>query len=750
MLFLRLKISILIVLIGIPFIKIEAQKLIPFKLAGTGQYTSYTTTHGEDADFIINPMSFTDNGDGTITDNNTRLMWQKTDGGEMTIGNAVNYCNNLTLAGYSDWRLPTNHELFSINNYENLNPALDTVIFSNTHADYWWTSEKEADDTTKIWVVNAGGGIGAHPKSETYSAGGTHYFHVRAVRDLITTTFAVQHFTDNGNGTITDNYTGLMWQKNPQQSTMTWLQALAFANSTTLAGKTDWRVPNVKELQSLNDVNIFNPSIDTNYLKIVVGDYWSSTTLYLTATKVWDMNLFYGIVTQHYKTLNEYVILVRGGKDKKDLNFSEALIPAGVFSMGDHFGFVDPGHPSDEIPLHNVSVDSFYMSINVTTNQQYMTFLNSYLSDGLIHDTINKVYLVGDTNTLFLTNQFASYYNIGYNGNAFYLSDFRAYHPVVGVMWSGAAVFCNWLSTQNGLQPCYNLQTWACDFNQNGYRLPTEAEWEYAGRGGHLNPYFQYPNGDTADVTKANLPSSGDPYEASNYPLTTPVGFYDGTLKLKSDYAWPDTASSFQTSNGANGYGLYDMQGNVWEFINDWYSQTYYSISPSNNPQGPSTGSLMPDGKPYRGMRGGNWYNGDMVYSVNDGHSRISNRDPSYFRGPQDPNHPWYHVGFRVVRKASVTNGIGDHLLDELRIEQNYPNPFNKSTFIKFSIPKRENIKLEIYNSIGERIAVLANNEFLAGLYTIEWKCGNQLDGIYFLKAQTDDNNITKKMILIK
>jgi formylglycine-generating enzyme required for sulfatase activity len=67
-------------------------------------------------------------------------------------------------------------------------------------------------------------------------------------------------------------------------------------------------------------------------------------------------------------------------------------------------------------------------------------------------------------------------------------------------------------------------------------------------------------------------------------------------------------------------------------------------------PPGPASGSLMPDGKPYRGMRGGNWYNGYSTTSVNDGHSRVSNRNPSYYRGPQDPNHPWYHVSFRVAR----------------------------------------------------------------------------------------------------
>jgi formylglycine-generating enzyme required for sulfatase activity len=92
------------------------------------------------------------------------------------------------------------------------------------------------------------------------------------------------------------------------------------------------------------------------------------------------------------------------------------------------------------------------------------------------------------------------------------------------------------------------------------------------------------------------------------------------------------------------------MAGNVWEFVNDWYGQNYYSLGNYDNPKGPTSGFIMPDGKAYRGMRGGNWYNGYKTTSVNDGHSRVSNRNPSYYRGPQDPNHPYYHVGFRTAR----------------------------------------------------------------------------------------------------
>jgi prepilin-type processing-associated H-X9-DG protein len=148
---------------------------------------------------------------------------------------------------------------------------------------------------------------------------------------------------------------------------------------------------------------------------------------------------------------------------------------------------------------------------------------------------------------------------------------------------------------------------------------------------------------------------TGEGTDPATYPWTTPVGFYNGQLHLKSEYNWPGSATSYQTSNGANGFGLYDMEGNVWQFVNDWYGTDYYSVGPHDNPKGPDAGSPMPDGLPYRGMRGGNWYNGLVVSGVNDGHSRVSNRDPSYYRGPLDPKMSWCMVGFRVMRRVYVS-----------------------------------------------------------------------------------------------
>jgi hypothetical protein len=160
-------------------------------LPDTGQNTSYTATVGEDNDYNINVPSYTDNGNGTITDNVTGLMWQKVDGGEMTFENAISYCDNLVFAGYSDWRLPTPLESFSIMNLQNSNPALNTTYFSSPTtpgADYWWTSTVQYGDATKVWCTNAGGGIGNKPKAETMSAGGTLKYNARAVRTVTTPT----------------------------------------------------------------------------------------------------------------------------------------------------------------------------------------------------------------------------------------------------------------------------------------------------------------------------------------------------------------------------------------------------------------------------------------------------------------------------------------------------------------------------------------------------------------------------------
>ena len=281
-------------------------------LPDTGETQSYTTTFGEDHDYLINVPSFTNNNNGTITDNITGLMWQQVDGGEMTFENAVTYCNSLTLGGYSGWRLPTPIEAYSILIHQNSNPAINTNFFTLTTAEYWWTSVFENNSTTKVWCTNAGGGIGNHPKIETISAGGTKKFHARAVRTVTTPTTITNHFTDNGDA-ITDNLTQLVWQKIPNTVALTWEQALVYAEGLTIGTSSDWRLPNIKELQSLNNELATNPSVFSPYFSNVgIHNYWSSTTLPNQTLSAWYWSTAFGITTYSAKTGTNYVICVRG------------------------------------------------------------------------------------------------------------------------------------------------------------------------------------------------------------------------------------------------------------------------------------------------------------------------------------------------------------------------------------------------------------------------------------------------------
>ncbi|MCX5684547.1 MAG: DUF1566 domain-containing protein, partial [Planctomycetota bacterium] len=366
-------------------------------LPDTGQVGSYSTIYGEDSDYTVNPPTYKDNGDGTVTDKVTGLVWQQVDGGEMTWEQAAAYADSLSLGGYTDWRLPFAKELFSLMDESTINPAMNTTYFPASAAEYWWSSETAVDDAAKVWVTNAGGGIGPHPKTETISAGGTKSFHVRCVRDPSASgaTHLYGSLTDNGNGTVTDNHTGLVWQQ-AESVAMTWEQALAYAESLTLGGQGDWRLPNVKELQSVSDASFRAPSMDATYFPGATATrYWSSTSLINDTTKAWYLDSDYGLTSYDAKTGLWHVRCVRGGVPAS-LSVPEVeVIPEGSFVMGDHFNYTDPAHPTDEKPLHTVSIDAFYMGTYDITNLEYCDYLNSALAQGLIEVRSGLVYAVG-------------------------------------------------------------------------------------------------------------------------------------------------------------------------------------------------------------------------------------------------------------------------------------------------------------------------------------------------------------------
>src|SRR5262249_5522943 len=139
--------------------------------------------------------------------------------------------------------------------------------------------------------------------------------------------------------------------------------------------------------------------------------------------------------------------------------------------------------------------------------------------------------------------------------------------PVERLQWTEAARFCNKCSELEGLTPCYDLKTWQCHGEADGYRLPTEAEWEYACRAGSSTRFGSVNSeGDLISFAWFKPHSAG---------TTHPVG-------QKAPNAW----------------GLYDMQGNVWQWCNDYYGEDYYRHGPSDNPKGPADGQM-------RVLRGG-------------------------------------------------------------------------------------------------------------------------------------------------
>jgi formylglycine-generating enzyme required for sulfatase activity len=306
------------------------------------------------------------------------------------------------------------------------------------------------------------------------------------------------------------------------------------------------------------------------------------------------------------------------------------LIPGGEFDMGDHFG----DGSGDELPVHDVSLDPFYMSVYEVTNREYCNALNVVHTQGLIRVHNGVIYLNGGDEPLCQTHSADPHSRIYFDDTVFSVASGKENHPIVEVSWYGAAAYANWRSAADALEAAYDLTTWDCDFNATGYRLPTEAEWEYAARGGEDDPYYRYPWGDVFDGSMANYPGSGDPYEDEPLPNTTPVGYYDGTQIP------PGT-------DMINGYGFYDMGGNAYEWCNDWYDDGYYDSSPSYSPTGPTSGTE-------RVVRGGSW--GYPPTSM-----RVADR---YMRTPSGFTNDF---GFRLVRPAPPCPGDlnGDLLVNQ-------------------------------------------------------------------------------------
>lgn len=283
----------------------SADAMIPAPANGSSFY-------GQDAHYQGPQPSYTNNGDGTITDNVTGLMWEQAMGDKISYDDAFTKANSSTLGAYTDWRVPTIKELYSLILFTGsvkgetaVDFFIDTDYFDQPLGD---TSEGEREIDAQTWSATEyvgltmqsdatvfgvnfiDGRIKGYPKFKPGS-GIANQMYFRMVRN--NTDYGKNSFADNGDGTVSDLATGLMWQKSDDGTGKNWDEALSYAENLELANFTDWRLPNAKELQSIVDYSRSpqtsnSPAIDPVFETSEIDDpdgnpghypfFWTGTT----------------------------------------------------------------------------------------------------------------------------------------------------------------------------------------------------------------------------------------------------------------------------------------------------------------------------------------------------------------------------------------------------------------------------------------------------------------------------------------
>ena len=260
------------------------------------------------------------------------------------------------------------------------------------------------------------------------------------------------------------------------------------------------------------------------------------------------------------------------------------LVEGGTFTMGTNSGV------PEEKPAHKVTISSFLICEHEVTVTEYKAFASA--TGKAMPESPDKEWLDSHVPTKML---YAS------SGKTWW--GWGANLPMHHVNWYDAIKYCNWLSSKNSLDKCYAKNAdggWDLDRSKNGYRLPTEAEWEFAARGGNKSQKYKYSGSNDINA----------------------VCWYDDTSKL----AGPKNVKTKK----ANELGIYDMSGNVWEWCSDYYKTAFYSSSPSSNP-------FCDISTPYRSLRGGSWHYRDELATV-------TSRD-----GPKAAKTN-FNYGFRVAK----------------------------------------------------------------------------------------------------
>lgn len=242
--------------------------------------------YGQDASRMTAPMSMTDNGNQTVTDHNTGLLWQQSGTTTPTTWDAaVAYCQQLSLGGQTGWRLPTRRELGSLPSMDRDSPAASYLLTLPNTSENDWSGTEVYGDATKVYIYSTGGGQ-MDTVSKT-SPGPT--MTTRCVHGDTLPGFTASLDTE----TIADTSTNLMWQRNPNQTGLTWQNALSYCETSQTGGYTDWRLPTITELFSLLSDTTTQPALPNGF-----GNpgsppiFWSGDTLNYNKDNAMVMNVY--------------------------------------------------------------------------------------------------------------------------------------------------------------------------------------------------------------------------------------------------------------------------------------------------------------------------------------------------------------------------------------------------------------------------------------------------------------------------